>query len=86
MIHAKITSKGQITLPVEMREKLALMTGDQVIFEQLDNGDFVLRKKTRDIRELRGTLKSPAGKPVSLKDMDRDVGEYLGRKHGIAGS
>jgi AbrB family looped-hinge helix DNA binding protein len=35
---AKITSKGQITLPVAVRRKLNLQTGDKVVFIEDDVG------------------------------------------------
>lgn len=30
---AKVTSKGQVTIPVEVREELGIETGDSVVFE-----------------------------------------------------
>ena len=70
MYHAKVTSKGQITLPVELRAKLKLGPGSRVDFEEQPDGSFVLRRKTRDIGELYGLLKYD-GPPVSLEDMDK---------------
>ncbi|MHC1725974.1 MAG: AbrB/MazE/SpoVT family DNA-binding domain-containing protein [Syntrophobacteraceae bacterium] len=37
MITAKVTSKGQITLPKKIREKLGVHPGDDVGFEEKDN-------------------------------------------------
>lgn len=74
MFHAKVTSKGQITLPAEMRAKLKLGPGSRVNFEERPDGSFVIRRKTGDIRELRGMLKYD-GPPVSLEDMDRAIAE-----------
>ena len=46
MPDAKITSKGQLTIPVEVRNALGLDTGDSVVLEV--QGDYaVLRKKPR---------------------------------------
>jgi AbrB family looped-hinge helix DNA binding protein len=36
---AKITSKGQITIPQEIREKMALKKGDKIIFIE-ENGKY----------------------------------------------
>ena len=36
---AKLTSKGQITLPIAVRKKLKLKTGDQVVIQE-ENGRF----------------------------------------------
>ena len=37
MIIAKVTSKGQITIPKEIREKLGVHPGENVGFEERDN-------------------------------------------------
>ncbi len=33
---AKITSKGQVTIPIEVRRALGVSTGDRIAFEQQD--------------------------------------------------
>ena len=43
MATAKITSKGQITLPKEVRRRLGVGPGDQVEFVE-ENGKYVLKK------------------------------------------
>lgn len=42
-LRAKITSKGQITIPKEIREKIGLEPGKEVYFEEKD-GLFILKK------------------------------------------
>ena len=37
---AKLTSKGQITIPIEIRRKLGVKTGDKVLF--IEDGDKVV--------------------------------------------
>ena len=41
---AKVTSKGQITIPVEIRQILGVKAGDKVIFEQTADGIKVVRQ------------------------------------------
>ncbi|MGH6899369.1 MAG: AbrB/MazE/SpoVT family DNA-binding domain-containing protein [Geminicoccaceae bacterium] len=41
---SRITSKGQTTIPREVREKLSLQPGDVVVYE-LDGGEVRLRKQ-----------------------------------------
>lgn len=41
---AKITSKGQITIPAETRRVLGLKPGDKVAFEQSAKGEILIRK------------------------------------------
>jgi AbrB family looped-hinge helix DNA binding protein len=74
MYHAKLTSKGQITLPAELRRKLKLVPGSRVQFEERPDGSFVIRRKTRDISELYGILKYD-GPPVSIEDMNKAIRE-----------
>jgi AbrB family looped-hinge helix DNA binding protein len=40
---AKLTSKGQITIPVEIRRSMGVKTGDQVRFEQQEDGIRLVR-------------------------------------------
>lgn len=39
---AKISANGQITVPVEIRKKLGLKSGDKILFYQKPNGDIVI--------------------------------------------
>ena len=43
MITAKVTSKGQVTIPKEIREKLGVRVGEEVGFEE-ENGRLVIKK------------------------------------------
>ena len=40
---AKISSNGQITVPVEIRRLLGLKSGDKILFLQKQNGEIVVR-------------------------------------------
>ncbi|MEW6663496.1 MAG: AbrB/MazE/SpoVT family DNA-binding domain-containing protein [Bacillota bacterium] len=40
---ARISSKGQVTIPIEIRKKLGLKEGDKVVFLEKDNNDDVIR-------------------------------------------
>lgn len=44
MPRAKITSKGQVTIPVEVRDALALGTGDSIVLEV--RGDYAVLRKS----------------------------------------
>lgn len=39
---AKISSNGQITVPIEIRRKLSLKAGDKILFYQNEAGDIIL--------------------------------------------
>ena len=53
---AKITAKGQMTLPVDVRRALGVESGDYVRFEKAGDGAFVLKPGAR-AAELYGLIK-----------------------------
>ena len=65
---------------VRMREKLGLRPGSKIVFEEQPGGSFVVRKKTGDIRELKGLLKAPPGKVATIEDMDQAVTDAMAEK------
>jgi AbrB family looped-hinge helix DNA binding protein len=72
---AKVTSKGQITIPVEVRKALGLETGSKVRFFAQEDGSFVL-KRVRSLMELEGCLKGLVP-PMSIEQMDEAIGDYV---------
>ena len=70
MSEARLTSKGQITIPADIRKALGLGAGERVVFTRLDDGTTVMRNKTRSIIDLKGLLKPVRRKrKVALDDM-----------------
>jgi AbrB family looped-hinge helix DNA binding protein len=59
-IAAKLTSKGQLTVPKAVRDTLELKPGDQVLFRVEDNRAIMAR--TRNFLELAGSVPVPPGK------------------------
>jgi len=41
---AKVSTNGQITLPVEIRHALNIRSGDKILFLQNTNGDIIIQK------------------------------------------
>jgi AbrB family looped-hinge helix DNA binding protein len=72
MATAALTSKGQITIPIEVRKKLGLKAGDRIGFIENENGEFVLKPKTGSIMALRGIVKW-TGKPVTIQEMNETI-------------
>jgi len=58
MATAKVTSKGQITIPIEVRTALGLETGSRVEFVANRDGSYEIMPATRSIRDLKGVLRS----------------------------
>jgi antitoxin PrlF len=69
---ATMTSKGQFTMPAEMRAKLRLVPGSKVDFVEQADGSYALKTRTGDIRRLKGIIKYN-GPPVTLEDIDAGI-------------
>ena len=67
-----MTSKGQITIPREVREDLGLVAGSKVSFTRDDEGSYVLTRAKRSVLELAGSLPYD-GPPLSLEDMEAAI-------------
>lgn len=57
---AKVTSKGQVTVPKAVREALGLEVGDEVIFRV--EGNRAVLARTPDFLDLAGSVRVPAAK------------------------
>ncbi len=68
-----LTSKGQITLPVEVRRALDLNAGDKLDFVPLDAGGFMLVPVRTDVRRLRGRFAGRVVRPATLEEMDAAI-------------
>ncbi len=69
-----LTSKGQITIPKDVREKLQLKTGDKLEFLLHEDGRLELLPITSSITKLKGILPKPK-KALKLEDMDKVIQE-----------
>ena len=72
MATAAVTSKGQITIPAEVREDLGLKAGDRVSFIKGENGEYILKAKTGSIMDLEGCVHW-TGKPVTIEEMNETI-------------
>ena len=68
MSTATVTTKGQITIPADVRRRLGLESGDRVEFVEMEGG-FAIKPAIDDVRSLKGLLRRPA-KPVSISEMN----------------
>jgi AbrB family looped-hinge helix DNA binding protein len=65
-----MTSKGQVTVPREIRDRLGLKSGDKMAFTMLSDGTVVMRPKTRRLADLAGSLTRPGQPKVAIEDMN----------------
>ena len=67
---ATLTSKGQLTLPKQIREQLKVRAGDAVDFVIGDDGEVRVRAGTLDVLALRGLLHRPGRRAISVEKMN----------------
>jgi len=65
-----MTTKGQVTVPREIRDRLGLKSGDKMAFTMLSDGTVVMRPKTRRLADLAGSLTRPGQPKVGVADMN----------------
>ena len=74
---ATLTSKGQITLPKEIRDRLGLDAGSILDFNILEDNTITVRQVKPDARRIRGLLESPHATPPTAQQMDAVVSKHL---------
>ena len=82
MPSATMTSKGQLTVPKQVRESLGLQPGDRVDFQIEDGGKATIQPASKKAGDVFGMLSAYAkGEPVSVEEMDENLRKALrGRK------
>ena len=83
---SRVTSKGQVTLPADIRRALDIEQGDDLIFDLAPDRSVNLRVvKRRRLSDLYGAL--PATRPFPGKEAVREeVGQALGKKKKSSGA
>ncbi|MBI2938546.1 MAG: AbrB/MazE/SpoVT family DNA-binding domain-containing protein [Thaumarchaeota archaeon] len=71
----KVTRKGQTTIPAELRQKLGIKEGDELLVEATEQGQ-ILFKPIRKLEDCAG-IYSKYGKPEEIKkQIDKLREEY----------
>ncbi|MBW1837045.1 MAG: AbrB/MazE/SpoVT family DNA-binding domain-containing protein [Deltaproteobacteria bacterium] len=73
MTLAKLTSKGQITIPKAVRDSLRLHAGDKVEFVITENREALLRPITKKVDDVFGKLYKPGRKSISIEKMNAGI-------------
>ncbi|MGH6934500.1 MAG: AbrB/MazE/SpoVT family DNA-binding domain-containing protein [Dongiaceae bacterium] len=74
MSMATLTSKGQTTIPKEIRDRLGLRPGDRIEFIPMSDGSVRLMARNLPIGALKGMLPRPK-RAVSVKAMNEAIAE-----------
>ena len=72
MSAATVTSKGQITIPVDVRQALRIEAGDRVEFVEVEPGRFELVPATRSVKDLKGMF-GKSSRIVSIPEMNQAI-------------
>jgi len=79
-LQSTVTSKGQTTIPKELRDALGIKEGTPLRWT-LDNGVLTVRAKTKRLEDFVGILgKPPNGRHVTIEDMNRAIGEAVSER------
>ncbi len=80
MSQATLTSKGQITIPKDVRDRLGLESGDRVNFIVLENGRVLMQPASVRVTELKGILYKKGRRAVTVEKMNAAVAKRMSRK------
>ncbi len=79
MSRATLTSKGQLTVPKDVRDRLGLKSGDRLVFEVEDDSVRLRVERRKSLGELMGSL--PATRKYPGKEAEREAARgYLVRR------
>ena len=68
---AALTSKGQTTIPKEIRDHLAMKPGDRITFTLMPDGTVQMRVKNKTVMSLAGRLRRKGRKVVPVEGLSR---------------
>lgn len=73
MTVATLTSKGQITIPKDIRTRLMLHAGDRIDFQLTAQGEVLLKPVTRHVDEVFGRLAQKSHRVLTPAEMDQVI-------------
>ena len=73
MPSSRLSTKGQVVIPQEIREWLGIRAGDRIDFVVGEDGSVALRPALLDIRDVRGMLRREGAEPVTVETMNEAV-------------
>ena len=84
MTIATMTSKGQITVPKDVREDMGLTPGSKLLFVKVREGFYRLVPRTGRASDLIGLLYDPARPTMTMEEMNEAIAEG-GAESGMRG-
>lgn len=72
---AKVTSKGQVTIPIDIRKKLGIKEGDKILFVEEGNQIIMVNSTLMALKEAQEAFQGEAER-VGLRD-EQDVADMV---------
>ena len=63
-MESTLTSKGQTTIPKDLRDRLTMKSGDRITFALLPDGTVLMRVRNKSVMALAGSLRKKGRKPI----------------------
>ncbi|QDP98885.1 AbrB/MazE/SpoVT family DNA-binding domain-containing protein [Microlunatus elymi] len=79
-----MTSKGQITVPKDIRDELKLVPGSKLMFVRVGPGDVRIVARTGKLSDLKGILHRPGQRAMSIEEMNDAIADAAAES-GMAG-
>ena len=73
MAVATITTKGQVTIPKNVRDAMHVQMGDRIEFVQVSENRYEIVAVTNDVEQLKGIVKSRNTQTVSIDEMNAAI-------------
>lgn len=75
MATATMTTKGQVTIPKEIRDELGLAAGSKVLFVRVGPRDVRLVARTGDASDLVGVLSRPGQPSFGIDELNEQIAD-----------
>ena len=79
MSTAMITTKGQVTIPKNVRDTMHVKVGDRIEFIQVSEDRYEIIAVTKDVGQLKGIVKNKNTQAVSIDEMNAAI-SAMGQK------
>ena len=77
MTLATLTSKGQVTIPKEIRESLNLHAGDKIEIVVTEQGEAIIRPVSKKVDDVFCKLYQPGREAVSVEAMNDAIKKHV---------
>jgi antitoxin PrlF len=84
MTIARVSSRGRVTIPLEVRQQLAIGAGSRINFLLTANGTCVMEPVGMSLRSLEGVFHQARRKPVPLDDLESAIAAEAGEQTSMA--